>query len=170
MIQVKADRRGAAKIYFMTRAYTTSSLTGQDVGIAFPLIHAALPDIDLAAWRGFARALVDLPSPYPAGAIGLRNEAGYLCGVLTYRIDRDLRHGTALTVDIFAALDVTGEAAAMNALLLAAEAKAQELRCAVARIQIEGPEGARAQHLTASGYRQQASMFCKPLAPPPPPS
>lgn len=150
----------------MARAFTTSSLAAEDVDVVFPLIHAALPDVSLATWRDFARGFVGLPSPYPAGAIGLRNEAAYLCGVLTYRIDRDLRHGTVLSVDIFAALDVTGEEAAMRALLLAAEAKAHELRCGVARIQIEGSAGGRAQRLAASGYRQQASVFCKELTPP----
>lgn len=150
----------------MARAFTTSSLAAEDIDIAFPLIHAALPDVSLATWRDFARGFIGLPSPYPAGAIGLRNEAGYLCGILTYRVDRDLRHGTVLSVDIFAALDVTGEEAAMRALLLAAEAKAHELRCGVARIQIEGRQGARTQRLLASGYRQQSSVFSKALAPP----
>jgi hypothetical protein len=166
LIQVKARRRRAATSIAMVRAFTTSSLAAADVDVAFPLIHAALPDVTLATWRDFARGFVGLPSPYPAGAIGLRNEAGYLCGVLTYRIDRDLRHGTVLSVDIFAALDVTGEEAAMRALLQAAEAKAHELRCGVARIQIDGHKGARAQRLVASGYREQASVFSKQLAPP----
>jgi len=150
----------------MARAFTTSSLVAEDVDVAFPLIHAASPDVGLATWRDFARGFVGLPSPYPAGAIGLRNEAGYLCGILTYRIDRDLRHGMVLSIDIFAALDVTGEVAAMRALLQAAEAKANELRCGVARIQIERSEGTQAQRLLASGYRQRASVFCKELAPP----
>ena len=150
----------------MARAFTTSALSADDIGIAFPLIHAALPDVALATWRDFARGFVGLPAPFPAGAIGLRNEAGYLCGVLTYRIDRDLRHGMALSVDIFAALDVTGEAAAMRALLHAAEAKAQELRCAAIRIHIEGRNRKQPRQFAASGFRQQASVFAKELAPP----
>jgi hypothetical protein len=154
----------------MARAFTTSPLTIDEIGVAFPLIHAVLPDVALATWRDFARGFVGLPSPYPAGAIGLRNEAGYLCGILTYRIDRDLRHGTVLSVDIFAALDVTGEVAALRALLHAAEAKGQELRCAAAHIRVEGREGKRATQFAASGFRQQASVFSKELAPPPPPA
>lgn len=150
----------------MARAFTTSALSADDIGIAFPLIHAALPDVTLATWRDFARGFVGLPAPYSAGALGLRNEAGYLCGILTYRIDRDLRHGTALSVDIFAALDVTGEAAAMRALLHAAEAKAQELRCAAIRIHVDGSKGKRPQQFAASGFRQQTSVFSKQVPPP----
>lgn len=153
----------------MVRAFTTSPLAAEDIDVAFPLVHATLPDVGLATWRDFARGFVGFPSPYPAGALGLRNEGGYFCGVLTYRIDRDLRHGTALSIDIFAALDVTGEAAAMRALLQAAEAKAHELRCNVARINIDGPSGTRDQHLLAAGYRHQTRVFSKKLAPPAPP-
>ncbi|HWI29725.1 MAG TPA: hypothetical protein VN668_22305 [Stellaceae bacterium] len=149
----------------MTRSFAAAPLTIDDIGVAFPLIRAALPDIDLSAWRSFARGLVDLPSPYPTGGVALRNEGGYLCGVLTYRIDRDLRHGTTLNVDVFAALDVTGEEAAMRALLQAAEEKARELRCAAVGIHIEGGGGPIADRFRTTGYRRQATIFCKMLEP-----
>lgn len=149
----------------MTRSFTASPLTAEDIGVAFPLVHAAVPEIDLAAWRSFARGVVDQPSPYPAGAIALRNEAGYLCGVLTYSIDRDLRYGTALGVDLFAALDVTGEEAAARALLHAAEEKARELHCAAVRVCIDGFAEPLPDRIAAAGYRAQAAVFCKPLGP-----
>lgn len=151
----------------MARSFTASPLTAGDVGVAFPLIRAALPEIDLEAWRSFARGVVDQPSPYPAGGVGVRNEAGYLCGVLTYRIDRDLRHGTALNVDLFAALDVTGEEAATRALLQAAEEKARELRCSAVRVTMEGPAELLSGRFAAVGYRPKATVFCKTLGPPP---
>lgn len=149
----------------MTRSFIASPLTAEDIGVAFPLVHAAMPEIDLAAWRSFARGVVDQPSPYPVGAIALRNEAGYLCGVLTYRIDRDLRYGTALNVDLFAALDVTGEEAAARALLHAADAKARELCCAAVRVCIDGLAEPLPARVSAAGYRAQATVFCKPLRP-----
>jgi hypothetical protein len=152
----------------MVRSFAAAPLTAQDIGLAYPLICAALPDIDLAAWRSFARGIADLPSPFPAGGVCLRNEAGYLCGVLTYRIDRDLRHGTALTIDVFAALDVTGEEAAFHALLHAAEEKAHELRCAAVRIHLEKPAGTLANRLSSAGYASQATIFCKSVGPRPP--
>jgi hypothetical protein len=153
----------------MARSFTAAPLTVDDIGVAFPLIHAALPEIDLSAWRSFARGLVDLPSPYPAGGVSLRNEAGYLCGVLTYRIDRDLRHGTALTVDTFAALDVTGEEAAARALLQAAEEKARELHCAAVRVHVAGGLESTSR-FAAAGYRARATVLCKGLGPRPAPT
>jgi hypothetical protein len=152
----------------MVRSFAAAPLTAQDIGLAYPLIRAALPDVDLAAWRGFARGIVDLPSPYPVGGVCLRNEAGYLCGVLTYRIDRDLRCGTALTIDVFAALDVTGEEEALRALLHAAEEKAYELRCTAVRVHLEKPAGTLANRLLSAGYACQATIFCKSLGPRPP--
>ena len=151
----------------MVRSFTAAPLTAADVGVAFPLIRAALPGIDLEAWRSFARGVVDQPSPYPAGGVGLRNEAGYLCGVLTYRIDRDLRHGTALNVDLFAALDVTGEEAATRALLQAAEETARELRCSAGRVSLDGPPELAAGRFSTVGYHAKSTVFCKAVGPPP---
>lgn len=151
----------------MVRSFAAAPFTTEDIGLAYPLIRAAVPDVDLAAWRGFARGIVDLPPPGPAGGVCLRSEAGYLCGVLTYRIDRDLRHGTALTIDVFAALDVTGEEAAFRALLQTAEEKAHELRCAAVRIHLERPAGILANRLSGAGYACQATIFCKSVGPRP---
>jgi hypothetical protein len=165
LIQVKAIPSAGVSFASMTRSFAAAALTPDDIGIAFPLIRAALPDIDLAAWRSFARGIVGLPSPYPTGGVALRNEAGYLCGVLTYRIDRDLRHGTTLNVDVFAALDVTGEEAAMRALLQAAEEKARELRCASVRVTIESGGDVLAERFLVNGYRNQAAVFGRTLGP-----
>jgi hypothetical protein len=147
----------------MVRSFTAAPLTAEDIAVAFPLVHAALPEIDLAMWRSFARGIVGLPSPYPAGGACLRNEGGYVCGVLTYRIEGDLRHGTALTVDLFAALDVTGEAAATRALLQVAEEKARDLHCTGIRVSIARGGANLARRFLTSGYRAEATIFCKPL-------
>jgi hypothetical protein len=167
LIQVNAIPRQDGNGLVMARSFTVSPLTAGDIAVAFPLIRAALPEIGLEAWRSFARGVVDQPSPYPAGGVGLRNEGGYLCGVLTYRIDRDLRHGTALNVDMFAALDVTGEEAATRALLSAAEEKARELRCSAVRVSLEGPAERMSGRFAAVGYHAKATVFCKTLGPPP---
>lgn len=147
----------------MARSFTAAPLTAADIAVTFPVISAALPGIDLATWRSFARGLVDLPSPYPAGGACLRNDGGYVCGVMTYRIDRDLRHGTALNVDLFAALDLTGEEVTTQALLQLAEEKARELRCAAIRIHLESGGEVLARRFLAAGYRHQAMVFGRRL-------
>jgi hypothetical protein len=156
-------RRRRGNIGAMIRSFTAAPLTAADIAVAFPLVHAALPGIDLAMWRRFARGIVDLPSPYPAGGACLRNEGGYICGVLTYHIEGDLRHGTALTVDLFAALDVTGEEAATHALLQVAEEKARDLHCTGIRVTIARGGAKLARRFLTSGYRAEATIFCKPL-------
>ena len=103
-----------------------------------------------------------------SGAVGLRNGAGYLCGLLIYHAERHLRHGKVLSVDLFTALDVTGVAAAANALLTAAEAKAAELGCSATHILIDGAQRYLAETIAKAGHRSEAKLFCKQLAATPP--
>jgi hypothetical protein len=151
----------------MTRVFTTASLTSAEIAPAFPLVHATFPELDFAAWRSFATRLLS-ETECAAGAVGVRNEAGYLCGLLIYRADRHLRHGKVLSIDLFTALDVTGEAAAGSALLTAAEAKAAELGCSATHIVIEGAQRALVESFAKAGHRSEAKLFCKRLATMPP--
>jgi hypothetical protein len=151
----------------MAGSFTTTALTPDEIGPAFTLVLLAAPGVDLAAWRTFARPLVDSPAPHSSGAIGVRNEGGYLCGLLVYRTERDLRLGTVLTVDLFTALDVINEDAATRALLEAAEEKARELHCAGTHIRIDASQVSLARRFAEAGHRAQAKLFCKPIAPKP---
>ena len=148
----------------MTRVFTTASLTPAEIAPAFPLVHATFPELEFQAWRSFATRLLSEREGVLAGAVGLRNEAGYLCGLLIYRADRHLRHGKVLSIDLFTALDVTGEAAAGSALLTAAEAKAMELGCSATHILIDGAQRALAESFAKAGHHSEARLFCKQLA------
>lgn len=148
----------------MVRCFTASALTADEIAPAFPLLHASAPNVDFATWRSFARHLVDPVVPGALGAICLRNEAGYLCGVLTYRTDRHLEHGTVLTVDLFAALDVVGDGEATHALLQSAEEKARALRCAALQIYLNADQNSPAKRIAAAGYRAGGKLFGKSLA------
>jgi hypothetical protein len=151
----------------MTRVFTTASLAPADIPPAFPLVQAAFPGLDFGEWRTFAARLLGEMEGARSGAVGLRNEAGYLCGLLIYRTERHLRHGKVL-VDLFTALDVTGEAAAANALLTAAEAKASELGCSATHILIDRAQRHLAETIAQAGHRSEANLFCKHLAATPP--
>lgn len=148
----------------MTRVFTTASLAPADIAPAFPLEQAAFPGLEFGEWRMFAARLFGEAEGARSGAVGLRNEAGYLCGLLIYRAERHLRHGKVLSVDLFTALDVTGEAAAANALLTAAEAKASELGCDATHILIDGAQRCLAETVAKAGHRSEAKLFCKQLA------
>ena len=154
----------------MTRSFTTFLLGPGDAAIVFPLVQAALPKLDLATWQRFARPLIDPPAPSLQGALGLRNEAGYVCGVLTYRADRDLQCGAVLTVDLFTALDLVSEQSATDALLQAAELKAREFGCAAIHIHLGQGQKSIAGRVSRAGYRAEATRHCKTVAPTLPPS
>src|SRR5581483_1568140 len=144
----------------MTRVFTTQSLTAADIAPAFPLVQAAFPGLEFDEWRMFTARLVGEAEGARSGAMGLRNEAGYLCGLLIYRAEPHLRHGTVLSIDLFTALDVTGEAAATNALLTAAEAKASELGCSATHILIDIAQRRLAEAIAKAGHRKEATLFC----------
>lgn len=154
----------------MIRSFTTFALGPKDAAIVFPLVQAVMPKLDLAAWQRFARPLVDQPAPSPQGAIGLRNAAGYVCGVLTYRAERDLQCGAVLSIDLFTVLDLVSEQSAIDSLLQAAELKARELDCAAIHIHLDQAQESIAGRVRRAGYRTAAIRHCKNVATAPPPS
>lgn len=145
----------------MTRSFTTFALPLDLVSVAFPLVSAAIPTVDLATWRSFVQPMVNAEPTGSEGVIGLRNEAGYLCGLMVYRVDRDLKSGAMLAIDLLVALDLVNEMAAGHALLQAAEAKALELRCSGIHIRLGSEQKALIRCLDAGGYRSSANLYRK---------
>ena len=138
--------------------------------MVFPLVNATAPEIDLARWRSFVGPLTDGAASAGSGAIGLRNGAGYVCGLLIYRRERDLRHGAVLAVDLFVALDLVNDHEATEGLLQAAEIKATELHCGAMHIRSDATQRKLSNRLAAAGYRKKASLFCKAVEVPVRPS
>jgi hypothetical protein len=154
----------------MTKSFSSFALTPDQVAVVFPLVHAAIPEINLDAWRKFVRSLGEQDLPSPSGALGLRNEAGYICGLLIFRCDHDLRHGKVLAINLFIALDLVNEEAAASALLQAAEAKARELGCTATHIRLDATQKSLGHRFSTSGYRNEADIFCRGIETGPPPS
>jgi len=152
----------------MARFFTTFRLSPDQVALAFPLVHAAVPVVDLRAWQDFMQATVAAAEQPTVGALGLRHEGGYLCGLIVYRKQRDLRHGMTLVVDLFVALDVVSEGAAAQALLHAAEAMARDLGCAAVHIRLNADWQSLTDHISSYGYGADAQILAKPLQPAPP--
>ncbi len=154
----------------MTKSFSSFSLTPDQIAVVFPLVHAAVPQVDLDAWRKFVRALGERDPPSPSGALGLRNEAGYICGLLIFRCDHDLRHGKVLAINLFIALDLVNEEEAASALLQAAEAKARELGCTATHIRLDRTQKSLGQRFSTAGYRNEADIFCRSIGSGPLPS
>jgi hypothetical protein len=154
----------------MTRSFTSFALTRDDIGAVYPLVHSTVPEVDLGRWQSFARRLVGEEALASRGAVGLRNAAGYACGLFAFHADRDLRHGAVLAIDLFIVLDLVSEDDATQALLHAAEAKARELNCSATHICVDAAQKSIADRIAAAGHRREGALFCKRLEPAPPPN
>ena len=168
LIQVKVPpprrRHGSP----MAKSFTAFDLTSDHLAVVFPLVLAAAPATELAAWRRFARQLVE--GRPDLGAIGLRNAANYICGVLVFRVEEDLQYGRVLSIDLFVSLDLIAADEATDALLQITEAKARELKCAATRIRLTKAQKSLASRFAASGHHSEASLFCKQIGTPAPPN
>jgi GNAT superfamily N-acetyltransferase len=145
----------------MARSFDTFELSLDQIPVAFPLVNAALPAVDFETWRNFALPLINSSCPSSSGITALRNEAGYLCGLMVYRKERSLEHGATLAVNLFVALELANRGAAIRALLLAADTTARELGCNTTHIRIGAAHTTLAQHIQAGGYRPDAQVLCK---------
>jgi hypothetical protein len=154
----------------MVKSFTAFGLTPDDIAPVFPLVQTVAPEIELGAWRSFAQRLVEDGPASLCGGIGLRNAAGYICGVLVFRAEHDLRHGRVLAIDLFISLDFVSTQEATGALLQIAECKARELRCAATHIRVAGPQTSLAERFLVAGHRLEASIFCKNVSAAKPPS
>ena len=150
----------------MAISFETFRLTAKDVELSFALVSATLPGVDLTSWKRFVMPLIaQKPAgERPEGAVGLRNPRGYICGVMIYRAEDDLRSGRVLSVDLFIALDFLRERAAVAALLDTVEAIGCGEGYKNARIRI-GPEQSQLlKAAQAAGYEAAERIFFKPIA------
>ena len=137
-----------------------AALSGDSIPQAFPLVQATCPGVDLAFWRAFVEFFCDRSST-DRGVLAAFSSAGYIGGVLAYRIDRDLRAGLVLDVQLFTPVDLLNSPRMVRALLDAAERRAIELGCAGLRIRLYDEQAGVASHLCALGLSPEARLFWK---------
>src|SRR4051794_22018210 len=124
----------------MSVSFHVAALSADQVPQAFPLIRATWPSADLIAWQSFVAFFNDHKFAGDAGVLAIRDPADAICGVLAYRLDRDLRFGRMLAVQLFTAIDLINSARTVRALLDAAEARAVELGCMGIQIRLYGDQ------------------------------
>lgn len=154
----------------MERRFTVKPLPAGRIDAVFPLVRAAMPGLTLAQWRQFAAdAATPTESAIAPGVLIVENERGYIQGFCTFRLQRDLRHGTVVAVDDLVVLDlVNGEAAAV-ALVHALEERARQLGCGAVQLHLE--EDLRTRHvaptlceyLKREGHAVDAVRLVKPV-------
>ncbi len=145
----------------MGASFEIVSLSGERILQAFPLIQAAWPAIDLAAWKSFIRSFRAESTAGQSDVVALRNSAGYLSGVLAYRRDWDLRAGPILTAQLFLAIDLLNSLRTIGALLEAVETRASELGCAGVQVRVCNEQARLASCLNTLGLSREASVFSR---------
>lgn len=142
--------------------YGVERLSAEHAVIAYPVVAAAYPAVSLERWQHYAVSAAAAP-PERSGILGLRIDAGYFCGILIYRNDREPWHEPRLSVELFVALDVIDVRTAIDALIAAAEAKAAALACPTIQVRIEQPSEL-ASRIRQAGYRPVGELMTKEIS------
>ncbi len=149
----------------MSLSFHVGPLSGEQVPLAFPLIQATWPGADLASWLSFVEFFNDHLATMGSGVLALRDQGGYICGVLVYRRDRDLRAGPILAVELLTAVDLVDSPRTVQALLDAAETRALELGCAGVQIRLHKDQAGLASRLRSLALVSEAGLFWKKIDP-----
>jgi hypothetical protein len=147
----------------MTTSFDLITLSDDLVPQALPLIRATWPSVDLSSWRNFVQAFTGSAASPGSGVIGLRDQAGCLCGVLAYRPDWDLQAHPILAVHLFTAADLANTPRLVKALLNAAERRALELGCTGVEIRLSSGQTKLASRLRSLGLSSDAKLFWKEI-------
>ena len=143
--------------------YQSGVMSDQLAPQALPLVQATWPGVNLASWLSFVR-FFNGEDPH-ASMLAMRDSAGYLCGILAYRRDRDLRDGLMLFISLFSAVDVANSLQTVRALLDIAKARASELGCAGVRIRLDKEQSRLADRLRSLGLSSESGLLCTYLSP-----
>jgi hypothetical protein len=143
----------------MRRTLDAANLSVAEIEPAFALIQALHRAQTLDNWRAFASPLVDQKPPAQCGLVGVRNEAGYLCGLFIYRVEADLAHGRAFIVEVIAALEIVGAQYVIGAMMEAAQARAQQLGCGITRVRVSCDQTAIALCLRQTGFKLEGQLL-----------
>lgn len=167
MIQVNDDASLDVRFLPMSVSFHTVALSDDQVPLAFPLIQATWPGVDLTAWRSFVQFFRGQRAAAKSEVLTLCDSAGCRCGVIAYRLDHDLRVGRILAVHLFATIDLANSPQPVRALLDAAEIRASELDCEGIQIRLGQEQSGLASRLRTLGLSPEAGLFWKNIDPAP---
>ncbi len=149
----------------MSLALRIADLSDEQAMEAFPLIQATWPQTEIGSWQRFVAFFNG--SAAKAGVLALRDPKGYICGVLAYRLDRELQKGAILAVQLFTAVDLANSPATIRALLDAAEMRALDLDCAGIEIRLRHEQSALGSRLRMLGLSAERGLLWKGIDPAP---
>lgn len=89
------------------RKFVVEALSRTAVLNAYPLVHLAVPTLDLPAWRRFARLALDRRRGSLAGILVAKRAARrHICGLVCYRREPDLILGQVIRARNLIAIDI----------------------------------------------------------------
>ena len=139
-------------------------LARTDFRLAFPLVQAAVPTLDLRGWLRFAHRVGCPERPERSGIMAARRSARpHPVGLFCYHRARSLECASVLIADCFIVIDIIDHRPVMRALLAAFEHLGETVDCPIVRTVIGAGSVEIAGSLLAAGYRREAAMFCKSL-------
>ena len=141
-------------------------LSEDDAAQTLPLAQVTWPDVDLPHWRKYIRSYA-ASSQASSGIVALRDAGAYFCAMFAYRVDLDVRRGSALMVQLFTAVDLANSPAFTQRLLSAAEAKARELACSSMEIRLYRGQSNLALQLRYLGLVDGGAIVSKAVEGPP---
>lgn len=140
-------------------------LAAAEIDRAFALIQLDAPEIDLLAWRRHVAGLErDEAHGGAAGALAVKGEQGYFCGLGLWRRRVSLRRGAVLTADHLVVLDLIDPQAVADALIRGLERVAATLCCRGIELALPRGETRLIDRLRGSGHDIEGVILCKPLS------
>lgn len=140
-------------------SYQSGVISDQLAPQALPLVQATWPEVGLASWLRFVRFFNGEATDPTSSMLAMSDPSGYLCGILAYRLEQDLRNGLMLSVQLFTAVDVANSLQTVRALLDIAEARAAALGCAGIQIRLDKEQSQLATRLRSLGLSSEAGLL-----------
>ena len=148
--------------------FLVERLSTDRIPLAYPLIREVAPTLDLQRWTRFARRATD-PRREPGRGILVvrRPPRPFPCGLVCYRRDHDLAHGSVLTAEHFVAVDLLDPLSALEALVAELEGMARQLGCHAIRSLLQSTAPEVMSELLAAGHHHGGNHLMKEVFQPP---
>jgi len=127
---------------------------------AYPLVHLAVPTLDLPAWRRFAHLALDRRRGTLAGILAARRAARrHICGLVCYRREPDLILGQVIQARNLIAIDMLDTQPIVLALLSSLRSLALANGCSSVHLMMPDAEFAGSQLPDLIGRLDRRSAF-----------
>jgi hypothetical protein len=108
---------------------------------AYPLVHLAVPTLDLPAWRRFTRLALDRRRGTLAGILVARRTARrHICGLVCYRREPDMIFGQVLQARNLIAIDILDTQSIVLALISSLRSLANANGCSSVHLMMPDTE------------------------------